>query len=113
MAATLSKQSLLAMASPDRCPSCRRTRLEQSERRLPSTSIPSMPSFRFEQPADVPAIHALHAAAFPTPAEARLVDLLRAAGHLSISLVAERNNEIVGHVAFSPVTTASGDIGAG
>ena len=32
-----------------------------------------------------------------------MVDLLRAEGHLSISLVAEEHEAVVGHIAFSPV----------
>jgi putative acetyltransferase len=55
----------------------------------------------------------VHAASFPTPAEARLVDLLRAAGRLRVSLVAEVGGVIVGHVVFSPVTAASTAAGAG
>ncbi|MDI9701400.1 N-acetyltransferase, partial [Burkholderia cenocepacia] len=35
--------------------------------------------------------------------EQRIVDTLRADGALSVSLVAERDGRIVGHVAFSPV----------
>ena len=62
---------------------------------------------RNEQPGDFDSIHKLVAAAFPTEAEARLVDLLRAAGRLHISLVAVQNEQIVGHVAFSPVTSAN------
>ena len=50
---------------------------------------------------------------FVTPAEARLVRLLRDAGRLTASLVAEVDGEVVGHVAFSPVSTASGAEGAG
>ena len=68
---------------------------------------------RPERPDDVPTMRAVHAASFPTDLEARLVDLLRAAGRLSISLVAEVDGTIVGHVGFSPVTTATGVIGAG
>ena len=44
--------------------------------------------------------------AFPTPDEARLVDALRAAGRLAVSLVATVEGEVVGHVAFSPITLA-------
>ena len=55
----------------------------------------------------------MHAASFPTPVEARLVDLLRAAGRLRVSLVAEIGNVIVGHIAFSPVAAASTAAGAG
>jgi putative acetyltransferase len=68
---------------------------------------------RPEQPGDVAAIHAVHAASFPTDVEARLVSLLRAAGHLLGSLVAEADGAIVGHVAFSPVSAATGAVGAG
>jgi putative acetyltransferase len=68
---------------------------------------------RPEQPGDAAAVHAVHATSFPTPAEARLVDLLRAAGRLRVSLVAEVGGAVVGHIAFSPVTTASGATGAG
>ena len=55
----------------------------------------------------------MHAASFPTPVEARLVDLLRAAGRLRVSLVAEIGDVIVGHIAFSPVAAASTAAGAG
>jgi putative acetyltransferase len=68
---------------------------------------------RPERPGDEPAIHAVLAAAFPTEDEARLVGLLRASGRLTLSLVAEVDGQIVGHVAFSPVTTASGAVGTG
>ncbi len=60
-------------------------------------------SIRPEQPADAAAIRRVLEAAFPTAAEAHLVELLRAGGHLGISLVAEVDDEIVGHIAFSPV----------
>src|SRR5688572_12508038 len=68
---------------------------------------------RPEQPDDASAIYAVHAACFPSDAEARLVDLLRQAGRLSLSLVAEAEGAIVGHVAFSPVTAAIAAIGTG
>ena len=62
---------------------------------------------------DVEAIHAVHVRAFPTSLEARLVDLLRAAGRLTMSLVAVADEAVVGHVAFSPVTVANGATGIG
>ena len=68
---------------------------------------------RPEQPDDSPAIYAVHAASFPTDAEARLVDLLRDADRLCVSLVAEVDGNTVGHVAFSPVTAGTGAKGAG
>lgn len=68
---------------------------------------------RSEQPADRTAIRNLLTAAFPSDLEARLVDQLRDAGRLLISLVAEKEGTIVGHVAFSPVTVPSGALGVG
>jgi putative acetyltransferase len=67
-----------------------------------------MHTIRPEQPADAAAIRELLAAAFPTPAEARLVDALRASGNLLVSLVAESVGHVVGHIAFSPVTIGDG-----
>lgn len=58
---------------------------------------------REETEADIPAIHRVNALAFPTDAEAKLVDVLRAAGALTLSLVADAEGAIVGHIAFSPV----------
>lgn len=72
-----------------------------------------MIAVRPEQPGDAAAIHALLAASFPTDAEARLVDLLRAAGHLTLSLVADEDGAVVGHVAFSPVDVERGAGGIG
>ena len=44
-------------------------------------------------------------------AEAAIVDGLRIAGALTISLVAVDDGEVVGHVAFSPVTICGADPG--
>ncbi|MGF7053500.1 putative acetyltransferase [Bosea sp. OAE752] len=64
---------------------------------------------RPEQPADAAAIRALTTEAFAAAphssgTEAAIIDGLRAAGALTLSLVAVEGGEIVGHVAFSPVT---------
>ena len=59
---------------------------------------------RGETDVDRAAIHRVHAAAFPSVAEADLVDQLRADGDLRLSMVAVERNEIVGHVAFSVMT---------
>jgi putative acetyltransferase len=72
-----------------------------------------MVAIRPERPGDAASIRAVHVASFPTDLEARLVDLLRAADRLPVSLVAEVGGEVIGHIAFSPVTAASGAIGAG
>jgi putative acetyltransferase len=72
-----------------------------------------MAQARLEQPGDAPQIWAVHAASFPTLDEARLVEALRRAGRLTLSLVAEVGGLVVGHVAFSPVSAGAGAIGAG
>lgn len=72
-----------------------------------------MPTVCPERPGDASAIHAVHTAAFPTDAEARLVDRLRAAGRLTLSFVAEADGAVVGHVGFSPVTATTGAVGIG
>lgn len=59
---------------------------------------------RPETVADHVAINRVHCAAFPSPDEATLVERLREQGNLIISLVAEDEDLIAGHIAFSPVT---------
>lgn len=59
---------------------------------------------RREQPGDEPAIFEVHRCEFPTDAEAKLVDRLRADGMASVSLVAFVDERIIGHVLLSPVT---------
>jgi putative acetyltransferase len=60
-------------------------------------------SIRREQPADFVAVHAVNAAAFPSAAEARLVDQLRQSTSPNLSLVADDAGKVVGHIFFSPV----------
>ncbi|HUR53283.1 MAG TPA: N-acetyltransferase [Gemmataceae bacterium] len=64
---------------------------------------------RPEAAADAPAIFAVHAAAFPTDAEARLVDRLRSRADGYLGFVAEVGDEVVGHVVFSPVSVVDPD----
>jgi predicted N-acetyltransferase YhbS len=71
---------------------------------------------RPERDQDQAAIRALTIAAFESSAyghhgEADIVGALRTAGALSVSLIAEAEGQIMGHVAFSPVriTQAEGD----
>jgi putative acetyltransferase len=64
---------------------------------------------RPERPQDATTIHALTDAAFKgmpfsDDTEVRVIEGLREAGALTLSLVATHGGEIVGHVAFSPVT---------
>ena len=59
---------------------------------------------RSEQAGDVSGIHGVNASAFSTPAEANLVDSLRNAGGMALSLVAENREGIVGHLLLSLVS---------
>ena len=63
-----------------------------------------MPFIRPEQSADIAAIRLVIEQAFGQPAEANLVDNLRANGKAIVSLVAVENDQIVGHVLFSEAT---------
>lgn len=62
-----------------------------------------MEQIRPETAGDLAAIREVHRQAFGRPDEAELVDALRAGHHLRLSLVLEREGEILGHVAFSEV----------
>lgn len=59
---------------------------------------------RPEERKDWVVVHALNAAAFESPAEANLVDVLRQQARPVISLVAEEDKMVVGHIMFSPVS---------
>lgn len=58
---------------------------------------------RPERDDDQAAIQAVNEAAFETPAEALLVEALRQQARPFISLVAEKDGAVVGHILFSPV----------
>jgi putative acetyltransferase len=72
-----------------------------------TTGLTAQLHLRPERPADAPAVHRVNELAFEQPAEADLVEALHAAGAAAISLVALVNDEIVGHILFSPVTVRS------
>jgi putative acetyltransferase len=61
-------------------------------------------NIRDEHSDDLQAIRSVNRAAFGNDAEADLVDALRRRGAAVISLVADDDGEIVGHILFSPVT---------
>jgi putative acetyltransferase len=60
-----------------------------------------------ERPEDAGAIRFVLEEAFGQSNEADLVDALRRRGALTLSLVAVRENDVVGHIVFSPVTIES------
>jgi putative acetyltransferase len=64
-------------------------------------------TIRTETAGDAPAIHAVNAAAFGQNAEADLVDALREQADPIISLVADDDGAVVGHILFSPVTLSN------
>ncbi len=73
-------------------------------------------TIRNEQPQDIEAISRLTEAAFrneeySSHTEHFIVNALRRTGQLSISLVAAEHDEILGHVAISPVSISSGVTG--
>jgi putative acetyltransferase len=77
--------------------------------------LPAVPfSVRPEIPADHAEVRRVNELAFGQPAEADLVDALRAAGAATLSLVAVHEGRVAGHILFSPVTVASpsGDFAA-
>ncbi len=57
---------------------------------------------RPEEEKDWTAVYAVNASAFETPAEADLVNALRKRAHPVVSLVAEADGLVVGHIMFSP-----------
>jgi putative acetyltransferase len=63
-------------------------------------------TIRLEQPRDIPPVREVNLSAFPTSAEANLVDALRKAAIPTISLVGVLGGSVVGHIFFSPVTLA-------
>jgi putative acetyltransferase len=74
-----------------------------------------MELIRPEREEDAAAVRHVHETAFPTAAEANLVDRLRAGGKAVIALVAEDGDSIVGHVLFSPIALEplAGTVGLG
>lgn len=62
---------------------------------------------RAETEADQSAVRLVNERAFGQPGEAALVDALRKTAEPQVSLVAEMNGQVVGHIFFSPVVIES------
>jgi putative acetyltransferase len=92
-------------AVPTAAPRAQPTILRGGEQRPPSlTTMPTAWTTRPETSADIPAVRAIVAAAFETPAEADLVDALRAdaAWIDGLSVVAvDQAGEVVGHALLT------------
>jgi putative acetyltransferase len=70
-------------------------------------------TIRNEAKADIRSINEVTVAAFKTleisnHTEQYIIEALRAAEALSVSLVAEMHGRVVGHIAFSPITISDG-----
>lgn len=60
---------------------------------------------RPETVTDLSAVDEILRAAFPSDAECKVVNAIRQNGNATISLVAELDGNVVGHILFSPVST--------
>lgn len=63
-----------------------------------------MITIRLEKPEDIPSVRIINERAFRQPAEADIVDKLRQNCPEALSLVAEDEGYILGHILFTPVT---------
>ena len=63
-------------------------------------------TIRNEETKDIEQVREILRATFPTDVESKLVDALRVNGNAIISLVAVNENHVLGHIMFSPVSTA-------
>ncbi len=68
-----------------------------------------MATIRAETPADLDVIRAVNRIAFDSDEEPMLVDGLRDGGHVLVSLVAEIDEEVVGHILFTALPIEIGD----
>ena len=59
---------------------------------------------RHERPGDAAAIRLVNDEAFGQAVESRIIDAVRRAGHVAVSLVAIDGDRIVGHILFTPVS---------
>jgi putative acetyltransferase len=67
---------------------------------------------REERPDDVAAVRDLNKRAFGQDQESNIVDALRANGAALLSLVAARDDQVVGHIMYSPLTVGDNVSGA-
>ena len=65
---------------------------------------------RHETAADLDAIRKVNRLAFGQDAEARLVDALRDGGYVRVSIVADNDGQIVGHILFSDLPIITEDV---
>lgn len=81
---------------------------------MSSGELPTLVVIRSERPEDAATIRAVNLAAFGQPDEADLVERLRAERVILLSLAAEFDSQVVGHVLFTrmSIETADGAVAA-
>ena len=67
-----------------------------------------MPTVRMERPDDIDAVRRINEKAFRDTAEAKIVDTLRVECPDAVSLVAVEEDEVLGHIFYSPVFFGEG-----
>jgi putative acetyltransferase len=90
----------------------------RNEVRLPDTHWPGTRQeivmlIRYEAAADIPAVRKIVEEAFPQPAEAKLVDQVRADGDAVIAAVALYEGVVIGFVMFSKMAAPFRALGLG
>lgn len=95
-----------ADAAGQKSPSGQLNAAEDAVAEFSKKGSPGRMLIRAEAERDRAALHALNVSAFDGPAEAALVDLLRDQAQPLISLIAEEEGAVVGHILFSPVRLA-------
>jgi putative acetyltransferase len=78
----------------------------------PKTDHSQSVTIREEAAADIVAIRAVNIRAFGQQQEANIVDTLRANGVVLLSLVATMNEQVVGHIMYSPISIGPDVAGA-
>jgi putative acetyltransferase len=99
--------------APQTQPGMGASKAGRSPQREKDETMTSEIAIRTETSDDIRAIAEVTIAAFETleisnHTEQFIIEALRAAGGLAVSLVAELDGQVVGHVAFSPVTMSDG-----
>ena len=80
--------------------------LAHSGRHLSRKALVRNMHIRHDRPSDATAIRAVNEAAFDSSVEADIIEVLKKDQDSLVSLVAESDSQIVGHILFSPVSLA-------
>jgi putative acetyltransferase len=92
----------------DRQPKQDHTKISDTDATKKFLESTTMIIIREEAPEDRQAVRRVNELAFGRTQEAELVEALRESAHPHLSLVAELDGQVVGHIFFSPVTIEDG-----